>query len=666
MLTDDLVLSPRSSRSESEAPWLLLHENQYQRMSRRDRVRDRLGRAPMKRKRLLQLVDYRGSDRPRQAVAIAIALLSLALAAGAQPTLADELHTIRGSVLRVGVGCTYSTIQAAIDSVPADGSAVIRIRDDFFNENLVIENKSLDLIGGHDSCSDTSPDSATTISGISINSPTLTVQNDRMFSEPDSEINVFLVNLDLQDGSVGTNQRGGGLRVVSAHGSGRSARTNVTLNNTWVINNQAGSGGGVALWNSGPGGDGGQFAMIGNSRISSNQAVDTVARGGGLYCLGNFSLLLQGGEISDNTAGMDGGVSALGGGMYVQGCEVDWFAQGAGEGSGSLDNNTVHGRGGGLYATGAATVDLIGAHFSLFVSISTRPFRLHDNSASGSNGGGIYAGGAGTQVTVDRGWIYDNDALAQGGGLFAGDGAVIRVQRREETCHDRRRCSQIFGNRTGAGGGGAGFAVNPGSRITLSRTRIFDNTAGLSSAPAALVAAPNGLIRMEDSILYGPAGPSYALYTNEGVLQIVRSTIADTGAGDAVFFLQGDTARLSLFDSIVSDAAPLPIVEAGTGSPIATMDCNLWHDDGLAAFGTPSRSLIADPRFVDRASNRYDLEPDSPAVNYCSVAPPAPGVDLEWRPRGLVQPEQPVRYGPFDLGALETSYGLFSDRFETP
>lgn len=79
-----------------------------------------------------------------------------------------------------------------------------------------------------------------------------------------------------------------------------------------------------------------------------------------------------------------------------------------------------------------------------------------------------------------------------------------------------------------------------------------------------------------------------------------------------------------------------------------------------------NRNLLADPRFVDRASNRYYLASDSPGINYCSVAPPSPGVDLEWRPRGIVQPEQPERHGPYDLGAFETPYGLFSDRFESP
>lgn len=587
-----------------------------------------------------------------------------ALAAARNPDSAPEQS--RGVTLRVGAGCAFATIQAAIDSVAEDSSAIIRIRDAFFEENLIITNRNIELIGGHDSCSDNNPDGVTAISGTSSFSPTLFVRNDRASGDPDSVIDVFLINLDLQNGSAGSLQIGGGLRIISDHVSGSSAQTNVTLENTWVHNNQAGSGGGIGLRNTGAGGNGGQFTMSRNSRIISNQAIDESGRGGGLLCEGNFQLLLLGGDISNNTAGVDGKVSARGGGMYLNGCDLDWFAHDAASGSGSLNNNTVHGSGGGLYVTAMSTVDLIGAHFAIFTPASTRPFRVYGNRAFRADGGGIYASMAGTRVTVDRGWVYNNTATAQGGGLFTASGAVINVTRSQQLCHDNRRCSQIYGNRTEAAGGAAGFAVNTGSQINLSRTVIHDNISGTASAQAALVAAVGGRIRLEDSLLYGPAGLRYALYTNDGQLQILRSTIADTGASSAVFFLQGDGAMLAMFDSIVHETSLLAMVATGTGSPGASSDCNIWHDDGLGALGTANRNLIADPRFVDRAAGRYYLAGDSPGINYCDVAPPSPGVDLEWRPRGIVQPDQPERYGPYDLGAFEILNGIFSDRFEAP
>ncbi len=352
--------------------------------------------------------------------------------------------------------------------------------------------------------------------------------------------------------------------------------------------------------------------------------------------------------------------------MYINGCDVNWFAHDAASGSGSINNNVVHGKGGGLFVRGIGTVDLIGAHFSIFSPVSTRPFRVHDNRAFRADGGGIYAAAAGTRVTVDRGWVHDNTATAQGGALFAQSGAVIEVTRSHEVCHDNRRCSQIYGNRTEVAGGAAGFAVNAGSQINFSRTRIYDNISGLSSAPAALAAAAGAQVRLDDSLLFGPAGPQYAFYSNDGSIQIRRSTVADTGASNAVFFVQGDDASVVVFDSILHETSPLPMVSSGTGSPSAILDCNIWHDAGLSTFGTASRSLIADPRFVDRAARRYYLAGDSPAINYCNVAPPAPGVDLEWRPRGIVQPEQPLRHGPYDLGAFEIRIGIFSDRFESP
>lgn len=596
--------------------------------------------------------------------ACAATLVPGPLALASQPS--EPALQSRGVTLRVGAGCTYATIQAAIDSIPEDGSATIRIRDALFEENLTITNRNIELIGGHDSCLDNSPDGTTAISGTASFSPTLFVRNDRSSGDPDSIIDVFLINLDLQNGSAGSLQIGGGLRIISDHVSGASAETNVTLENTWVLNNQAGSGGGIGLRSTGAGDNGGQVTLTGNSRVILNQATDESGRGGGILCEGDFSLLLIGGDISSNTAGIDGKVSARGGGMYINGCEVDWFAHDATVGNGSLNNNIVHGSGGGLYASGLATVDFIGAHFTLFTPASSQPFRIHDNRAFRADGGGIFASMAGTRVTVDRGWIHDNTATAQAGALYAGSGAVVEVTRSHQTCHDNRRCSQIYGNRTEAAGGAAGFAVNAGSQINLSRTLIHDNVSGTASAPAALVAVHGGRVRLEDSLLYGPAGPRYALYSNEGQLQILRSTIADTGVSSSVFFLQGDDASLAVFDSIVHETSLLPMVASGTGSPTASLDCIVWHDDGLAAFGTANRTLVADPRFVDRAAGRYYLGSDSPAINYCNIAPPSPGVDLEWRPRGIVQPEQPERYGPYDLGAFEIQIGIFSDRFESP
>lgn len=589
-----------------------------------------------------------------------------ASSAPASTRQADGPAQSRGVTLRVGAGCAFTTIQAAIDSVPEDGFAVVRIRDALFQETLVVINRNVELIGGHDSCADNSPDGVTSISGAGGSSPTLFVHNDRSTGDPDSVIDVYLGNLDLQDGSAGGSQIGGGLRIVSDHVAGASAQTNVTLDNTWVINNQAGSGGGIGMRNTGPGGNGGQLVLTGGSRVFQNQASDQSGRGGGLLCEGNFSLLLIGGGITSNTAGIDGQVGARGGGMYLNGCDVDWFAQDASSGTGSLDNNVVHGSGGALYATGISTVDLIGAHFTLFGQASTRPFRIHGNRAFRADGGGIYATMAGTRVTVDRGWVYNNRATAQGGALFAADGAIVEVTRSQETCHDDRLCSRIHDNRTDAAGGAAGYAVNAGSRINLSRTVIADNVSGIAATPAALVATGGGLVRLEDSLLHGPAGPQYAFYSNNGQLEIVRSTVADTGASSAVFFLQGDDASLYLLASIVHETVALPMVASGTGSPQAALDCLVWHDDSLAAFGEANRSLVADPLFVDRAAGRYELGTGSPAINYCGLLPPAPGVDLEWRERGILQPDHPERYGPFDLGAFEIQIGLFSDRFEAP
>jgi hypothetical protein len=577
----------------------------------------------------------------------------------------DAQHLARGTpVLRVGSGCTYSTIQSAVNAVAVDGSAILRLRNQLFQENITISRRNIELIGGHADCSSSSPTGTSTISGTSSSASTLVVQNSRTDPEPSATNEVVLVNLDVVNGQGSA--FGGGVQLLSAHSPGFSAITHLTLDNTWVSGNNAIAGGGVSLRNQRAGGQGGDFLMLNGSRIFSNQALDAFGLGGGLHCRGNFTMLILGGDISSNVAGIAGGSGAQGGGAYVDQCSLTWFAQGAGSGAGAVHGNTAHGQGGGLHARNGAKVGLYGAHLA-FTPISTRPFRIYANQTQRGDGGAIFATGHFTEVTIDRGWIYNNVGDWQGGAVMAMGASHVIIHRSSQVCHDNRNCSRIAGNRTNVSGGAAVFVHGADTEVTIRRTILNDNLSGTTSAAQASMAlVAGGRLRLEDSLLHGVAGPRYAFYVNDGRLRIDRSTVADTHPSHAVFFIQGDGADVRVFDAIVHEASGINMVAMGSGTPAIYADCVLWHDAGLQSVGTVTRSLIDDPGFADRVAGRYYLVSGSPAINYCNVAPPAPAVDLEWRPRGLEHSNQAIVYGSYDLGAFEWPDGLFSDRFDSP
>lgn len=565
-----------------------------------------------------------------------------------------------GPTLRVGAGCTYTTIQAAINAVPVLGEAVLRLRNQYFGENILIQNRSIELIGGHADCSTTASDGVSTLASESPDASTVRIIAGGAGVPPATHINVFMTNLDVQNGQ--STNRGGGVGLTSSH----SATVDLTLDNVWVLANDASDGGGMAFHSPLIDANAGQITLLNGSRLFNNHATSNFGFGGGLYCSGNFGVIMLGGDISGNTAGNSGTGSARGGGAYLErGCELTWFAQGSGSGSAELSSNSVYGKGGGLYVSNNSRASLIGAHFA-FSPISTRPLRIRDNRSFQGDGGGIHATGVGAEVIVDRSWIHDNIGDWQGGALIATNGANIHVQRSSQTCHDNRNCSRIFGNRSGLGGGAAAFAVADDAIVRISRTRLYNNVSGTSSAPASLVAGPAGTIRLQDSLVHGPAGPVYTFYSNDGVVQIERSTIADTSPSTSVLFLQGENGQLLLFDSIVHETTGKPVATGGIGNPFVGADCVVWHDATLADLGDTARTVIANPNFADRANGNYYLAAGSAAINFCNLTPPAPGTDLEWRPRGISHSGQPNIYGPYDLGAFEFPDRIHADRFESP
>jgi len=568
-----------------------------------------------------------------------------------------------GVTYRVGPGCTYATIQAAINAIPQFGFGTIRIRSGTYQENLIITAKSAELLGGHGDCSTTSATGRTNIDGAGGSAVAFFVTA----GAADLTTSLLIDSFLIFNGAGSSLSPGGGLNILTTG----SRTANVTLQQTIVRNNESAShGGGISLEGSG------QLTLLENSQIDGNAVSGSDPDGGGLYCEGDFSVQMIGGSIRSNRAGESGESNGRGGGVFLDGCSFSWFAQAALATSddASLRNNTAYGNGGGLYARGGAQVNLFGASFSIFDPVSVRPLLIRNNQAegvtvgggtSGGSGGGVFASGFGTEVTVDRVWTHDNEADAVGGAFAIENDAFLEVIRSSETCHNPRNCSRVFDNHARIAGGAIDL-FRAGALVQRTIIARNDSVFGSFSTRGSIDSFES-FISIEDSLMYGDVGPGHAIAATEGALSVLRSTIADTAPSLAVFGLNGSVS-FQLEGSIVHEADDSDIVNIVDGTPGGSADCVVWHDDALSSVLTSANTAVADPRFADRDHELYYLSPDSPAINYCGATPPASAVDLDWNPRGICH-SVPVPVCPvdqiYDLGAYEFPLGIFSDRFES-
>lgn len=576
--------------------------------------------------------------------------------------------TMAAAEYRVGPGCTFTTIQAAVDFIPFQGSAAIKVVAGTYNESVFIDSKSVHLTGGYANCTAAEPTSMSTINAAGTGLPVIRFRQLSGVAAPERDLhlnNLFLTN---GTGSVAGTlpYPGGGLSVWT--NADRVANVYLDLVSV-AFNQSAFEGGGIALL-----GDGSGTLEIRRSHIEQNQVTGSNPRGGGLFCEGNYLILMTGGSIIRNVAGTAGGPFGHGGGLYLDGCNFGWWTQGAlSPGYGELGYNTAHGSGGGLFATGGAQVFLLGVHEDMVTS--SRPLRIQNNQAlagaPSGKGGAIYATGADTSVRVDRGWIHDNQASRYGGAISVGESASVLVARERSQCHHPRNCSRIFNNHADSGGGAV--FVWPDGEAGISRTMVQNNTTGTSGpieVRGVLAARNGGLIHLASSLVNGPVGAGFALALEGGEAWMIYSTIADTDS-QANFGLMGEPSLFIVGLIIHETGATDMVTRTGPVSSAMTViaDCLISHDEGLSALpgASVSRQLVTDPEFVDRAGGSFYLRSSSPAINYCDVEPPSPIVDLDWNQRGVCHStEAACGANVYDLGAYELATRLFSDRFEAP
>ena len=303
------------------------------------------------------------------------------------------------TVLEVGPGATYTTIQAAIDAVVNGADTEIRVEQNLtYTENLEVpatfNSGSLSILGGWDATFTTrDPDPEhTVINGSGIGRAL--------------DIRVEGGSLLIDGFSLTDGVSGGGIRVLSNNGS-NSAQ--VVLRNLWIVENHLSSSP-VAQ-------GGGLYALLrgtqrlevldclfqGNSSTTWNQGD---ARGGAIFIqsVNDSSFLIDSCDILANSVESDGGDRA-GGGLYLrpednsQGTIYDTVAF---ENT-ILGTGTSHGSGAFLETSGDCTLEVVRSGWAgnevvtgddtaqvvYEVQAGSHMFRMTDSGLAQGDGGGL-------------------------------------------------------------------------------------------------------------------------------------------------------------------------------------------------------------------------------------------------------------------------------------
>jgi len=453
------------------------------------------------------------------------------------------------AVLRVGSGCTFSTVQAAINA--AQPNDELRLRTEQFTENLIVS-QPLTIRGGYSSCSASTPnlfDRATIVAATS-GAPTLIAG--------DSGATISLVRLNLT-GANNTGGNGGGLLIDNG--------TRVEVDLVSVTGNQAELGGGIYV-------SGGNATLAGRA--------------------GAISL-----TVSGNTAG------SVGGGVYVRtNGRVELLTTPVA--TLNIDNNSAGNQAGGLFFSGSL-VELANASFdgnsapnagAIGNSPATSPARLElddcsfsNNVANGTAGNGgalrLQRGPGGLEIVVRDCQFSDNQAPASqsfgGGALISGDADISMTR-------------VSFSGNSAARGGGLAIA---GAQLSLTGATFSQNSSSIDGG--AFYVGANSLWQLKHAVaapvLFSAntaTGRGGAIYDVSGQTNqiapgdIAGSTVDFDGnqanLGGAIYLSSGGAIGLSLparFDNNVALTDGGAIYATGTST--------FLFADGL---GNPSSRLV--------------------------------------------------------------------------
>lgn len=560
------------------------------------------------------------------------------------------------TVFNVGVGCTYATIDAAIEAASHDASGNNKIlivnNQSYTNQALTITGQRL-LIGGAPACNYLQPGGNATISGGSGHA-VLTIRGDS---------HITLRNLTISDGYPSDSASGGGIDFagtgtlsidhttvsnnhagygggINFNGSGGAAYLGLNAETQILSNIATTSGGGVRIegdavltitapqvwlaFNQAPGGYGGGLEVIGPARA------DLGSPG---YRIGDYAGLLYG-----NSALYGGGMAVFGGGGASQHVVVRLFATDVANPVMIRANRAVQ-TGGGVYMQPDA-----GPNQS-FATLCGIDYRLTDNTAQ--EGSAIYADEDSTSLDGYTGSFvefgpYADHVDCRQTALPAG-----MVACSSESCNsiDHNVAQDSAGHATA----GSAILLQTNSIATFDRLRLRDNT----GEHALRLVGGGGAFEttsatLSNALLTGNVMRNELVLAESGTDLVVKNATFTGNQSPSGVVIRANRA-LSVSDSIFAQG---PASSVMFGGDAANLHLDYILSMEVASLASGDHIVQADPSFVDVAHGDFHLLPTSLAID---VAPPVVGDDrdLDGRPHDQDMPDVPNLDGVRDLGAYE-------------
>ena len=587
----------------------------------------------------------------------------------------------------VGAGCTYASIQAAIDTGELCPGTTIVVTNTqpgnpvvYTNQAITIQSKTLTIAGSRSACN-TPPPVCNPGSGCggSLPAQIAIVGNgvDPVFKiRGNSSVNFAHVDISGGKGSEFGNEPGGGISHVAQGGT-------LGLRNVSVHHNSASGGGGIGFYGSGT-------LRLDGAFVHHNTASNN---GGGVYAAGfgghvDFQIVdnaAQHTQFTANEALMGGGV-AVAGDVRVDAASTQL----------TFDANRATGAGGALYVAASAKVDIAAT--------------MTGNGAG--NGGAIaVVGDSATRVR-----LYGIDAVNHSrldGNSASNSGGALSVS---TAVTDGNPLVCVFdtamrGNTAGPGDNFSGFSASAVA-VSAGRVRINpddgDADCGYATLAKARHCAPGAATcnRVQNNIATGASGldDDAAVFAVLGGTLLARRLQIDANNGGFVVVGGGASAQVTFEHCLVHHNTATHEVLRGYGATFGIDSCTFADDVNVnaavfnsegplliersivreskrvfaaggattaryaifnapAIAGTDGTVFYLDPAFADAANGDYRLAGAlSYAVDFAPADPLTGGGDLDRQPRVVDEGSTSDIWGKRDLGPYEYQVGGVRDR----
>lgn len=560
-----------------------------------------------------------------------------------------------GTVVTVGSdsGCDYyqgtTRIQDAIDS----GASEIRIVNGVYLENIMIDDISVSLMGGYDSCVDAQLDvissnvnAKATIDGQSLDTVIKITGNTQR-----NQVNLEKLKVTGGKDVVVDNFVAGGISVASADVA-------LALTSVNILDNEGTFGGGLDLFT-------GNIDVYGKDVMITTNKAKTA---GGVYCGGGASLLLEGASgvsLNESTQGN-------GGGLFIeQGCSFTMF-------SGTTNSSSLRGvalnrsaeNGGGIFVQKNGAANLVGSRYclSLCIGDNINPVNISYNE-SGHFGAGIFVKES-SQLFAYAVDINSNVNSSTGGGIVVADNSTLVMDVLKKNCWDPlSRCNQVRNNESVASGGGIYVRS---ATTNIRKTHFIDNR---TTAGVAIYFIDDAKGYISNSVF----AESYDLANNTIKLngsappinlipEVYLSHVTLANNPSYATNISNSNGKLEVVNSIVYSPGYTTYAENGNAAT-SSFDCVVTSDVSTLAGG--NNILQANPGFVNPVLGDYHISANSVAIDRCpadSRSNQRGGVptDMDLQIRGLDDPNVVNYMGNiYDAGADEFYADLiFKDDFE--